>query len=62
MNARVPAGHDHLIILDGPVPQPDIVQHIVLKDDNILIYHGQGGGHDFPGDFIRGLPVKQDLA
>ena len=60
MDVSVPGRHDDLKILNGIVPEPDIVGNRILKEDDILIHHRDGTGQDLSGDLLSGFSVKED--
>lgn len=62
MNLRVPRGHNDFKILNGLVPNTDVLRDTVLKQDNILIHYGKRSGEYHTWNFAPQLSVVADFS
>ena len=62
MDLRVPRRKDDFEVLDGVIPHFDVVCDGVVKEDDVLIHHGDAAGENGAVDPGDGLAVKEDLA
>ena len=61
MQLGIPRRHDHLEVLDGVIPHFYVVCDGVLKENDILIHHGERASKHAAVDLRDRFSVKQDL-